>query len=278
MRAEVRPALLHRDDPAGVRAGVGAAHRAEPRHRVRPSRSGHLQVPVRPEGGEHAAGEAGIRGQGGVGGEVVARVVGGGQHLDAEPLEQRPGPVGVLGEPLGDLVVDRVRGLCRRPDGDVEDLGELRLEPVPRRRTAEQGPVLAQPAPHLAGLRLGELAAAHAEVVQRDAAGVQEAGDVVVGRDEERGRIRERHVVGEHAGVDVPVRREDRQVAHDVVDPPRDGADPRLGRQQPVGMPEEWGGARHGPMFAVRNRLWQTVARYCPRALPLAMDARIVGP
>src|SRR5690625_6729860 len=50
--------------------------------------AGRLEVLVRAEGGDDAAGEGRVLRQGRVGGEVVDRVVGGGEHLDAEALEQ----------------------------------------------------------------------------------------------------------------------------------------------------------------------------------------------
>ena len=155
VRAEVGPARLDGRHPAGVAAGVDAAHLAEATDGGDPAGRGRLEVAVRPERGNDPAAEAGVRGERRVRGQVVARVVGRGQHLDAEPLEQRARAVVVRGQALGDLVVDRIRRLGGRPHGHVEDLGQGGLEPVARRSAAEQVPVRAEQVPDPPGLRLG---------------------------------------------------------------------------------------------------------------------------
>ncbi len=172
-----------------------------------PARLRRLEVAVGPERRHHPRRPGRVRGQRGVRRQVVARVVGGGQHRDAEPLEQGPGPVGRLGQAVGDLVVDRVGGRRRRP----------RRRPRrcrPARPPASTAPACRGTRPSartaaataVAGRRLGQRPCADAELVQRDAAGVQQPGHVVVGRDEQRRRVGERLVVEQQARVDVPVR------------------------------------------------------------------------
>ena len=66
---------------------------------------------------------------------------------------------------------------------------------------------------------------ADAERVERHARRVQQPRHVVVGRHEQRRRVRERLVVEQQARVDVTVRRDHRQLAHGVVELARDRAD-----------------------------------------------------
>ena len=98
--------------PCADEVRAGAPPSRPPSRRSRRCRC-RLTSPSRVDGGRPAGarrprgsgrgGTSGSRGRtrrrvGGerrVRGQVVARVVGGGEHLDAEPLEQRPGPVGV---------------------------------------------------------------------------------------------------------------------------------------------------------------------------------------
>ena len=175
------------------------------------TRARRLQVAVRPEGRDHPARPRRVSGERGVRGQVVARIVGGGEHLDPEPIEEGARPVRVLGEPVGELVVDRVRGLRGRSLRHAEDLGELGLQPEAHRRSAEDVPMRAQRAPDLARRRLVELALPDAERVKLHAARVQQARHVVIGRDEQARRILERLIVEEDPRIDVAVRGDHRQ-------------------------------------------------------------------
>jgi hypothetical protein len=94
---EVHAPLLQRAHEAGAVPGVDVGHLSEAGHRVSPPRLGGLQVAVGPEGRDDPPGEGRVGGQGGMGGQVVGGVVGGGQDLDAEPLVQRPRAVRVHG-------------------------------------------------------------------------------------------------------------------------------------------------------------------------------------
>ena len=140
--------------------------------------------------------------------------LGGGQHLDAELLEQRPRPEGGFGDPGGDRVVHLVGGLPAQRRLDAEDRAERPLQPQPRGRAAEQVPVLGeQPPDHPAvGLHLAAVVPGHAQPVRWDPLAQQHPGDVVVGHDQQLGGVAERLVVGEDARVDVAVRGDHRQV------------------------------------------------------------------
>ena len=162
--------------------------------------------------------------------QVVARIVGGGDQVDPEPPVERPGPEGRRGERVGDLVVDRVRGRGRGPDLDAEDVGQLHLQPVAHRRAAVDRPVCAERAKRLTGLLFGERTLADTELRQAHAVGVQQPVDVVVGGDQQRGRVTEREVVGEPAGRHVAVRGDDRQLGHRRVQPTGHGPQRRVGR------------------------------------------------
>jgi hypothetical protein len=260
---------LQRRHEAGVVPGVDLRHLAEAAHRVPPAGLGRLEVAVGPERRDDPPRPGRVGGQRGVGRQVVGRVVGGGQHLDAEPLVQRPWTVAVGGQPVGNLVVDRVGRLGRGAHRHAEDVGQLRLQPEADRRAPVGVPMAAQQPPHLARLGLRQRAAAHAQGVQRNPAGVQQPGHVVVGRHQQARRIGERLVVEQQPRVDVAVRREDRQVAHGVVQPPGDRPRPRVRWQQPVRVePERGRGGGHALMVGAPcgrgNWLPVVAARHCP--------------
>ena len=145
---EVAASLLERREVA--RRSRRCRHRRPRRggRRARRSRAG----PARGSGragrsGRRAAAKVGSAAQGAVVGEVVDRVVGRGEDLDAEAVHERPRAELRRGEPRGDLVVDRVGGLGARPLGDAEDVGEHAVHPEPARRAPEGRPVLAEQAP-----------------------------------------------------------------------------------------------------------------------------------
>ena len=276
---EVASPRLQRPHEAGVVPGVEVGHLRQPGHRVPPPGLAWLQVAVGPERRDDPPRPGRVGGEGGVRGQVVAGVVGGGQHLDAEPVVQRPRPVAVLGQPVGHLVVDGVGRLGGGAHRHLEDLGQLRLQPVPDGRAAVDVPVRAEQPPHLARLGLGELAAAHAERVQWDPAGVQQPGHVVVGRHQQARRVGERLVVEEQPRVDVAVRGQDRQVAHGLVEPPRDRPDPGLRGKQPVRVePERGRSVGHALMVGVPTRRDNRLPVVAARALPAAADpSRLEG-
>jgi hypothetical protein len=152
---ELQAPLLQRAHQAGVVPGVAVGRLAKAGDRLPPTGLGRLEVAVRPERRDNTPGERRVGRQGGVRRQVVRGIVGGGQDLDAELVIQGPWSVVVLGQPLRDLVVDGIGRLDRGPQGDLEDLGQLRLQPVACGRAAERVPVRTEQPPHLAcsGLR-----------------------------------------------------------------------------------------------------------------------------
>ncbi len=144
-----------RGQVAGVRAGVLAGPVAEPVHVRRPALELHVHHVVRAERGDHPAARPApaVGGELGVLREVVQRRLGGGEDLDVEPLEQRPGPEVRLGEPGRDLVVDGVGGARAKRGVHPEHGAEGLLQPEPRRGAPEQVPVRGEAPPDRSGRR-----------------------------------------------------------------------------------------------------------------------------
>jgi len=232
---EEGPAVLHRGDPAGVGAGVDAADLGEGVDEAVPVDARRLEVLVRAERGRDLTRPGGVVLELDVVRQVVARIVRGGDELDLEAVVQRARQERRRLQLLGDRVVDLVRGLGRRGDVDPEDVGELGLEPELDRAAPVDLPVGAEEAERVAGAVGAEVLLTHAEVGERDPVGVQHPIDVVVGRDQQRGRVAERHVVGQPLGRHVPVGGDDGQVADGLVDLTRDGAQRGISREHPVG-------------------------------------------
>ena len=113
---------------------------------------------------------------------------------------------------------------------------QRRLEPETHRRAAEQIPTAAQQPPNVPRRFLGERPLPDPEGVERHAVGMQQPRHVVIRRHEQRRWVGERLIVEQYLGIDVAMRRDHRQVAHGVVDPPCDGALAGLRGQQPVRM------------------------------------------
>ena len=80
------------------------------------------------------------------------------------------------------------------------------------------------------------VAARDAEVLEPDALAVEHPEHVVVRRDEQRRRVRERRVVGEPLRIGVPMRAHDRQVLDRRVEAPRKVARRGIGGEEAVGM------------------------------------------
>src|SRR5256885_15451369 len=68
----------------------------------------------------------------------VARLVRGREHLDVDPLEQRPRPELRRGKPFHDRVVDPPRSLAAEPLCDAEQLVQLVIEPGAGRGALER--------------------------------------------------------------------------------------------------------------------------------------------
>jgi hypothetical protein len=183
---EVHPAGFQRGHQAVVVAGVDVGGGGQPVQRRRPAGNGGVGVGVRPEGGQHPAVPVRVGGQRPVVAQVVGRVVGGGQRGQVERAVQRAGPVARLGQPPGQLVEQLVGGVRTRLHPHLEHIVQLRLQPLPGRRSQEQRPVRAEGAPHLPrpGRRAAPLAVGQPEPLQGHPVGVQQPGDVVVRGDQ----------------------------------------------------------------------------------------------
>jgi len=134
---------------AGEVAGVLTGRLSQRPHELAEIGSSRLEVAVRPERGHDPAVEPGVGREGPVELQVVAGVVGRGEHVDAEALEQGPWPERLRRQAAGNLVVEHVRGRGRRALGGAEHVGEHALHPVPAGRAPEQRPPLAEDPPRL---------------------------------------------------------------------------------------------------------------------------------
>ncbi len=86
--------------------------------------------------------------------------------------------------------------------------------------------------PDGAGVRLGGIGAP--QPVQWNAAGVDQAGDVVVRADQQRCRVRKGGVVLDDSGVNVPVRGNDGEVLDALQEVARNAARSGIRGQEPV--------------------------------------------
>ena len=231
---EVATALLHRAHPAGVGASVDAGDLAQTSDGARPAALGSLEITIRAKRRDHPTRPGRVGRQARVRREVVTRVVGRGEHGDVEAGEQRPWPIGVLGQQPGEVVVDGVGAVGRRPDCEAEDIGELGLKPVPHRGGAEDMPVRAEQTPGLACGLLTERSLPDPQRVQRNPGRMQQPGHVVVGGHEQLSGVPERHVVQQDRRVHVTVRGDDRQILHTLVEPAGDVTDRGFHGQEPV--------------------------------------------
>ena len=225
------------------------------------------------------AGEGRVGGERGVRGQVVARVVGGGQHLDAEALVQRPRPVGVRrpaarrsGRRCASAVC-RGRAARATPKISASSLSSQYRTGVPRSTSQ-----CAHSSRHdLAGLGLGQRPAAHAERVQRRPRWRAAAGS-------RSGRAWTNRLAGSANGVvveqqprvDVPVRGDDRQVAHGLVEPPGDRRGPRARRAAAGRGASRSAGCSggHALMVGAPTRRDNRLPVVAVRALPAAADPR----
>jgi hypothetical protein len=86
------------------------------------------------------------------------------------------------------------------------------LEPVARRRTAEEFPVLAEPAPDLSRVCLNwtPIEPRHPDLSRLDALGGQHPEDVVIGNDQQLRRVGKGKILGEHLRFDMPMHADQR--------------------------------------------------------------------
>lgn len=165
--------------------------------------------------------------------QPVERAFGRGDHLDTEPLEQRARTEGIGREHFGDVVEVEDGRLGIEPHLQPEDFGKDPVEPHPRRRAAEQVVALGQEPPRLARVGVG---IADPQRLQRHALRIEHAEYVVVGHEQQIGRVAESRVAAKPRGIGVAVRADDRQLGHRRVEFARDTPCPGVGRQEPVGV------------------------------------------
>ena len=168
--------------------------------------------------------------------QIVQRAFRGGDHLDAEALEQGAGAeLGTL-QAIGDLIVGLVCRFGRQALCHAEHVLESVIQPHARRSGAEQVIVRGKDAPDLAAVRLrpAAVSARHAEAFQLDALRAEHAEDVVIRGDEELGRVRKGIVFCKPARVRMTMRADDRQILHAFVKAARNAADTGFNGEQSV--------------------------------------------
>ena len=238
MPSEEGAALAVRGEIAGPAEHILAGQLAEPDQIVAKALEFGIDHRIGAIGGEHAPLPARCR-DGLVMLERVERRFGGGDHLDAEPFEQRARAEFGGGEARRDVVVIMVGGAGIELDIQPEGLGEDPVEPHPRGRAPEQMIVPGQDAPGLARIDRRCGSARHRcqpKRFQRNSLAVEHAEHVMVRLQQQRGRILERRIAGEPGRIGMAMRADDRQITDRVIKPPRDRADMGVDREKPVGV------------------------------------------
>ncbi len=234
---EERPAVLHRLDVALVGSRVHAGDLAQAVHVRNPRVLQRLQVLVRTEGGDHLGVDLidvrDLR----VHLQIVTGIVRGGDELDPEALEELARAVVIRLQERIDAVIDLIRRLRRGSDIDIEDILHLRLEPVLHLRATELLPQAAEDPETLAGVRIAELRTHRdAEFLQPHPVRVEEAVHVVVRGEQQFCGVLEGRVLRKPLRRHVPMRGDDRQVLHRVIELPRDLPQAGFRREQAVRM------------------------------------------
>ena len=172
--------------------------------------------------------------------ERIERAFGGGQHLEAIAVEQRPRTEVVARQRLGDDIEIQIAGFRIQPDRQAEHLVEHPVEPHPARRAAKQVVVFGQDTP--GGARIGG-ASANPQILQLHTLRIEHAEQVMVGHQQQFGGIFERGVLGEPLRIGMPVRADDRQAGDVPIQHLRDGPGRRVRGEQPIGVKVQ--GVRH---------------------------------
>jgi hypothetical protein len=195
-----------------------------------PVGSGGIGQPVGAQRGHHL--EAG--GPEPVVGRVLgARIIGGGKDLQVETGEEGAGPELGAGQAGGDGVVALVGPFAGQGQLDAEQLVQLVLQPQPAGRAPQGVPVDTEVAPDLPGsVRTRPLA----QRLQRDTDGVEDPQNVVIGADQERGRVGERAVSVEQPDVDMAVDGDQREPGDAGQQLTGHGPGGRIHREQTVGV------------------------------------------
>jgi hypothetical protein len=184
--------------------------------------------------------------------ERIVRALGGGEEFDSEPVEQRTRAERVGREPLGDAVEIQVARRRIERDVEPEHLGEDVIEPRLRRRAAEQVVVTGERAPGLARVGIGcAVTRRHTEAIERDALAVEHAEQIMVGRQQQAGRVAPARVGREPARIGMAVRRNDRQRRDLRIERACDRALVGIAREQPVGRETKRAGHRDAAICAI---------------------------
>jgi len=162
----------------------------------------------------------------------VERVLGRGEELDVEPLEQRTRAELLPLELCGDRVETEIGGFAVKPHVQPEHLGEHPVEPDSRRRSPKQVVPLGEDAPRFPRIGRG----ADAKRLQRHALRMEHAEQVMVGLEQQLGRVAEGLVEREPGGIGVPMGADDRQRRHGAIELARDLPHAGFGGKQAVGV------------------------------------------
>ena len=191
-----------------------------------------IDVGVGAEGRQHPPLERRIRGQRAVGCEVIERIVRRGEHLDAEPVEERTRAELRLLQCGLNAVVDAVGGHLVELLVDPEQRGQLVGQPVAARGAGEAMPILRQAAPDRPGVDGAARVESHLPEFQSSR--MQHPCHVVIASDQQLCRVTERLVVEKKPWIDVTVRRDDRGGRDVVVQPAGDLARAWVRRQERI--------------------------------------------
>ena len=143
-------------------------------------------------------------------------------------------------QPVTYLVVQGVRVGRGRSFSDPEDLAQFTVEPVPHGGSPEHSPIRAQPSPRVPSPVLRHWTLTNTQLVQRQPAGVQQPGYVMVRLHKQTGRVRKRLVLAQQSCINVAMRGDDRPFPDLFVQPPCDRAHLGIGGEEPVRMQCQW--------------------------------------
>src|SRR5438067_3480211 len=202
---------------------------------VIPRSGSDAEQPVRTEGGNHSTAPLRVANRAMML-ERIAGAIGCREHLDPEPLEERARTELRATEPRGNLIVDRLRARAIELLTHTEHVVKLVIEPNPRRRAPKQIVMLTERLPDSPWISLDGRSVAHrdAQRLHRDAARVEHAKDVVIGRDNQRRWLGKGRVVVEQARLDMTVRAHQWKRTDLLVETTRHASDRRIGIEEPI--------------------------------------------
>ncbi len=150
--------------------------------------------------------------------EPVGGRLGGGQDLDVELVEKRPGPEGCSTQGRADAIEIVVGGGRLQHAVEMKYICKHVVEPQRGRCPAEKLEVFGEQTPGLTGIGSGgTLSGTDAQAREVDALAVEHSKEIVIGREEQLSRVAERLVVREPDRVGVAVGTDDGQRSHVLV-------------------------------------------------------------